>query len=105
IGRYPDGKTLGMRRARGAGPTQAGQPAFAVHDFCICIEGFWEFAMPTDTDMGGVTGEFVHPPLGGPHNELEMRDVITLVGADHEKFMLPGRASVQSVAFVKHEDL
>src|SRR6185295_2347401 len=38
IGCNPDGKTFGMRRARGAVSMQAGQLALSLHDLCICSE-------------------------------------------------------------------
>src|SRR3974377_1000514 len=94
-----------MWRARGAVRMQAGQLTLSFHQLCICIEDFCEFAMQANAYVGGLIGEFVHQALCGPHNELEMRDVITLVWADHQKFILLRRASVQPIASVKHEDL
>jgi hypothetical protein len=34
-----------------------------------------------------------------------MRDVVLLIGADHQKFMLMARRAMQPVAAVEHEDL
>src|SRR6266404_6269684 len=34
-----------------------------------------------------------------------MRDVITLLRTDHEKFVLIGRAPVQAISSIKHENL
>src|SRR5450755_608460 len=94
-----------MWRTRCAVSLQAGQLALPLHDLSICIEDLREFAMQTNADVGGLIGEFVHQALCGPHNELEMRDVVLLVGADHQKIVLLRRASVQSITSVKHEDL
>src|SRR5450631_1818102 len=91
--------------ARCAIGMQTGQLALSLNDLCICIEDLCEFAMQTNADVGGLIGEFVHQALCGPHNELEMRDVITFVGADHQKFILLRRTSVQPIASVKHEYL
>ena len=63
IGRNPDRKPFGMRRARGAVGMQAGQLAFALNDFCIGVEDFGKFAMQADADMRGLVGIFLHQSL------------------------------------------
>src|SRR5919201_6916208 len=55
--------------------------------------------------MGGKFGIFRHQPLRGAHDELEMRDVIPLLRTEHEKFVLIGRAPVQAISSIKHENL
>src|SRR5215471_9105926 len=61
--------------------------------------------MKTDADMGGKVWIFRHQALCGAHDEFEMRDVIAILGADHQKFVLMGRPSVQTVSSIKHEYL
>ena len=61
--------------------------------------------MQADADVRSLPREFVHQAPRGAHDEFEMRDVVALVRSDHQKFILLRRASMQSVAAVKHENL
>src|SRR6476646_3044035 len=61
--------------------------------------------MKADADMGGKVRIFRHQALCGAHDEFEMSDVIAVLGADHQKFILMGRPPVQTVSAIKHEDL
>src|SRR5262249_22899193 len=61
--------------------------------------------MKTDADMGGKVRIFRHQALCGAHDEFEMRDVIAILGADHQKFVLGGGPSVKPVSAIKHEYL
>ena len=105
IGGNPDGKPFGVRRASGAIGVQAGQRAVALNQLRVGLEDFRNLAMQTDADMGGTFRIFRHQALCRAHDEFEMRDVITLLRPDHEKFVLMGRAPVQAVSSIKHEDL
>ena len=61
--------------------------------------------MKADADVVGAVGKFRHQTLCRAHDELEMSDVVALLRADHQKLVLPVRASVQAVSPVEHEDL
>src|SRR5262245_29273447 len=61
--------------------------------------------MQTDADMGGKVRIFRHQALCGAHDEFEMRDVIAILGADNQKFVLMGLPSVQTLSAIKHEYL
>src|SRR5262249_51381968 len=64
-----------------------------------------KLAMKTDADMRGKFRIFRHQALGGAHDEFEMGDVVAILGADHQKFVLMGGPSVQTVSSIKHEYL
>src|SRR5215468_2968840 len=61
--------------------------------------------MKTDADMRGKFRIFRHQTLCRAHDEFEMGDVVAILGADHQKFVLMGGPSVQTVSSIKHEYL
>jgi len=105
IGRNPDGKPFGVRRAGGTVGVQSRQFALALDNFRICVEDFGELAMKTDADVWGKFRIFRQQTLCRAHDEFEMGDVIALLVPDHQKFVLIGRPPVQTVSTIKHEYL
>src|SRR5262249_29899218 len=94
-----------MWRVGGTVGVQPGQLTIALDDFRVRIEDFSKLAMKTDADIGGKFRMLRHQTLCGAHDEFEMSDVITVLGADHQKFILIGRPSMQTVSSIKHEYL
>ena len=90
IGCYPDGEPLGVRRTGRTVGVQSRQLALALDDFRIGVENFRKLAMKTDTDICCKFGTLCHQALRRAHDEFEMRDVIGLLGPNHQKFVLMG---------------
>src|SRR5262245_48832738 len=86
----PDGEPFRVRRAGSTVGMQPRQLALALDEFRVRVEDLRKLAMKTDADMGGKAWIFRHQALGGAHDEFEMRDVIAILGADHQKFVLMG---------------
>ena len=61
--------------------------------------------MKADAYIVGKFRMLRHQPSGGTHDEFEMREVVTLLRADHQEVVLVGRPSVKAVPAVEHEDL
>ena len=61
--------------------------------------------MQADADVVGKFRVLLHDRARRAHDELEMRDVVAVVRAEHEEFVLRGRFAVQAVAAIEHENL
>ena len=77
-----------MRRAGSTVGMQSRQLTLALDEFRVGVKDLRKLAMKTDADMGGKVRMFRHQALCGAHDEFEMSDVIAILGADHQKFVL-----------------
>ena len=102
-----DGQPLGVRRARGAVRGETGQRGVRLHESRVGIEDVGHLAVQAHADVFGQPRVRRADPRGGAHDELEVRQVVVLLGAEHEKtaLLLLAGLAVQPVAAVEHEDL
>ena len=127
IGRDGDREPLGVRRTRGTVCAQARQrlavDAFGImcfagevgvevgdlgatlHHLGVGAEDVREFAVQAERNRVLDLGIAQHRTMHAAHDELEVRDVVLLVLADHEEFALRAGGAVQAVSAVEHEDL
>src|SRR5262249_2236592 len=82
---------------------QPGQLALALDDLGVGREYVRKLAVKAYADIVGKLGMGGHQSPRRAHDEFKVGDVITILRADHQEFILVGRPSVKPVPTIKHE--
>ena len=78
-----------------------------MNELRVGVEDVGHLAVKADADVLGKLGACLAEPLRRAHDELEVGEVVGVVGAEHEEAALRIAVGfpVQAVAAVEHEDL
>ena len=107
VGGDPHRQALGVRWPCGAVGAQAGQGAVLRHQTRVGIEDVGELAVQAHADVRGEGRVRPLDATGLAQDELEVGEVVGVVGADHQEapLLVLSRLTVQAIAAVEHEDL
>src|SRR5881296_1533760 len=104
---HGDGEALGVGRPRRAVGGEAGERGVLVREPRVGVEDVGHLAVQADADVLGQPRVRRADPRRRAHHELEVREVVVILGADHQEaaLLVLARRAVQAVAAIEHEDL